>query len=72
METLLQILLYMGMICSPCEYHVVEINHMEMIHQHEIQVIENDEPLMWFIEEEYKDDSGNVVVHGTINDRIEN
>ncbi len=46
MESLLVVLLYMGAICSPCEYTSREIYMIEAARQVEVDAIESDAPLM--------------------------
>ena len=62
METILCILLYLGAICSPCEYYEHEIDMKEDEYHEEIQNIKNDDDYLDQVIDDYEDDAEGVTI----------
>ena len=62
METLLCILLYLEVICSPCEYYEYQIEDYEKEYQEDIEAIKDDEDYLDNVIADYEDAASEVVI----------
>lgn len=62
MHTLLSILLYLNVVCSPCAYTTLQINQIETANQLQVDQIENNPAQLQLVETQYGQQADAIIV----------